>query len=195
MSDVPRFVLDVLDADTALEPAALDALNRLPCLLEPVTPSGRARLLGAVESVFRYAPFYARLAMFWDLPERSVEELCGRANGGAFRKSRLPGLSLIDVEAGPKLAGASARLLRFDPGARFPAHRHLGDESVLVLEGSYRDGSGKVFRAGDLQTMTAGSEHALEIAPAEPCVAAVVESGIEFRGVALRWLSRWFDKS
>jgi quercetin dioxygenase-like cupin family protein len=193
--DLPGFVVDSVGEDGALAPGSLEALNQLSSLLEPVATGGRARLLRDAGTVFRYAPFYSRLAEFWGLPEIAVESVFAAAQRGAWQRSGLPGLSRIDVNAAPRLAGVSRRLLCFAPGTRFPAHRHLGPESVFVLEGSYRDESGRAFRAGDVQRMAPGSEHTLYVDPREPCVAAVVEAGIEFSSMPLRWLTRWFAKS
>ncbi|HEV3115390.1 MAG TPA: cupin domain-containing protein [Candidatus Binataceae bacterium] len=41
------------------------------------------------------------------------------------------------------------RLSRFEPGAKLPIHRHVGDELVYVIEGAISDEFGTV-RAGDL---------------------------------------------
>jgi anti-sigma factor ChrR (cupin superfamily) len=41
------------------------------------------------------------------------------------------------------------RLTRFEPGAKLPLHRHVGDELVYVIEGAIADEFGTV-RAGDI---------------------------------------------
>ncbi len=43
---------------------------------------------------------------------------------------------------GDGTAGASAVLLRYQPGGRVPWHEHVGHEHILVLAGSQRDESG-----------------------------------------------------
>src|SRR5918992_228460 len=77
--------------------------------------------------------------------------------------------------------GDATVLIRMEPGCSYPAHRHVGPEEVLVLQGGYRDGRG-VHRAGDYVLNDAGSAHtptALEEAD-EPCVLfAVAHGGIE----------------
>jgi hypothetical protein len=40
--------------------------------------------------------------------------------------------------------------------------------------------------------MPAGSEHALRVDPAEPCVVATVQFGMHFTGPVMRVLSRLF---
>jgi anti-sigma factor ChrR (cupin superfamily) len=83
--------------------------------------------------------------------------------------------------------------MRFEPGFRFPNHRHRGAETLLVLEGSYSDQSQVSFAAGDLQQMDAGSAHELVVGPHGPCVAALVERGLEFTNPLLKMLGRWFS--
>ena len=55
--------------------------------------------------------------------------------------------------------GASAVLIRMDPGVGYERHRHVGPESVLVLQGGYRDDTGEV-RQGEFAHYAAGSVHA-----------------------------------
>jgi anti-sigma factor ChrR (cupin superfamily) len=73
---------------------------------------------------------------------------------------------------------------------RFPKHRHVGHEAVLLLDGSYTESSGRAYGAGDLHEMQAGSEHSFVIAKSEPCIAASVQGGLEFTGVVMRLLAK-----
>ena len=41
-----------------------------------------------------------------------------------------------------------AVLMRYDPGATIPRHRHLGDEQIFVLEGSVSDDTGTCAQGG-----------------------------------------------
>jgi anti-sigma factor ChrR (cupin superfamily) len=52
----------------------------------------------------------------------------------------------------------STRLIRMEPGAEIPAHRHLGEEETLVLEGTGELG-GFAFGPGDYQRADSGSLH------------------------------------
>jgi hypothetical protein len=150
------------------------SLERLPELLPAaeVPPRGRERLLADVSELpLRYAPFFDALASLWDLSEEDVRAELVRSK---------------DVEEWRFTA-----LVRFSEGFRFPVHRHLGHEKVFILEGSYTDSTGTVYRSGDLHEMTEGSEHGFVVDDKEPCVAAVVEEGREFRSVFLRVLSKF----
>ncbi len=53
----------------------------------------------------------------------------------------------------------AAVLIRMAPGRGYPAHRHLGAEDVLVLQGGYTDEWGEHVR-GDFIRYPPGSEHA-----------------------------------
>ena len=54
--------------------------------------------------------------------------------------------------------GTYTTLVRMEPGARIPAHRHVGVEQCLVLEGDLRAGDQKMS-AGDFNCSLAGSVH------------------------------------
>ena len=54
--------------------------------------------------------------------------------------------------------GGLTLLLRFAPGAAYPAHRHPAGEEYLVLTGSLEDG-GRTYRAGDYVYHPPGSAH------------------------------------
>jgi len=161
-------------------------------------PQDRARRRGAerlraavAELPLRYAPFFDRLAGLWELPEAQVRSELERAKDPSqWQSQMLPGVRVFDVararDSDPDL---QARLMRFEPGARFPRHRHRGAEQLLVLEGAYADGSGLTVHAGQQQSMIEGSEHELRIIGSVPCVAAVSEHGIAFTGPLLRWVN------
>jgi quercetin dioxygenase-like cupin family protein len=185
----PRFH-DEIAAD-APELAAFS--RELPALLLPLAapPGGREKLLAdARELPLRYAPFFDQLASLWHLSEEGVRaELARAKEREEWRWAALPGIRLFDVRGGERTRSAHVRLVRFSPGLRFPLHRHSGQERVFVLEGSYTDSSGTVYRSGDLHEMSEGTEHGF-VVDDEPCIAAVVERGREFRSVVLRVLSK-----
>lgn len=68
-------------------------------------------------------------------------------------------------------AGGSTLLLRFAPGADYPAHRHPAGEEYFVLSGSLDDG-GSIYRAGDYIYYPPGSAH--RPASREGCTLLVV---------------------
>jgi quercetin dioxygenase-like cupin family protein len=157
------------------------------------------RLMAKVETLpFRYAPFFDRLAELFDLSERDIEALLESARDErSWQRTWLPGVRRFEVRPGPRLRGAEACLMRFSPGLEFPKHRHLGPETLFVLEGNYVDTSGTRVGAGDEQDMQSGSEHTLRVEEHGPCVLAVVSGGVEFTGPVLGRLAgllEWFRR-
>jgi anti-sigma factor ChrR (cupin superfamily) len=95
-----------------------------------------------------------------------------------FKATRHPGVSIHFYHA-DRDSGHAAVMIRMEPGAGYPGHRHVGPEELLVLAGGYRDETG-VHRAGEFVRYEAGSSHrpvALEEGPA--CVFfAIAHEGI-----------------
>jgi quercetin dioxygenase-like cupin family protein len=54
--------------------------------------------------------------------------------------------------------GGSTLLLRFAPGADYPAHRHPAGEEYFVLSGTLSDGA-RTYRTGDYLYYAPGSVH------------------------------------
>ncbi len=177
-SFLPDFVREALDADDpASERATFDVLGAIgmASLVAEAEPAGRQRLLDAVRSgPARYAPFYAKLERFFDLERDAIVRLLGRTGSDAsWISGPMPGIFLFDVDGGPALGEADAGLVRLPAGLVLP-HTHLGDERVLVLEGAYRDESGRLYRPGDLHEMAAGTSHCITVLPEGPLLQAII---------------------
>ena len=69
-------------------------------------------------------------------------------------------------------------MTRFAAGVRVPAHRHVGEESIFVLEGVVQDDFGEC-RAGHFGRRPAGCTHSLFI-PEETLVLATMYGDVEF---------------
>ncbi|HMI91082.1 MAG TPA: cupin domain-containing protein [Polyangiales bacterium] len=72
---------------------------------------------------------------------------------------------------GDGLAGPSAALLRYAPGAQLPPHRHVDYEQIIVLSGSQRDEHGS-YRAGTC--LIHGPETGHQVASDEGCVVLAI---------------------
>jgi anti-sigma factor ChrR (cupin superfamily) len=68
-----------------------------------------------------------------------------------------PGLRWKRYWADPA-AGRMATVMRWEPGAEVPAHRHVGDELAFVIEGAIEDASG-MLRPGILGYRPNGCAH------------------------------------
>jgi len=80
-----------------------------------------------------------------------------RAGEGEWRATADPGVSFKLLFADRERATVTT-LVRMEPGARIRAHRHLGLEQCLVLEGDVRSG-GIEMAAGDFNCSLPGSIH------------------------------------
>ena len=70
-----------------------------------------------------------------------------------------------------------AVLVRYDPGATVPRHRHLGDEQIFVLEGSVTDDTG-TCSAGNYARRPPGCVHTVTT-PQGALVLAIMSGGTE----------------
>ena len=136
--------------------------------VSPVLPSPPAQhrflaALAASPAPPRFALHLDEVASLLDLNREAAATLL-RAIDDASTFSPLPGVEgfrRAHVPLGPRVRGAAAAVLWAAPGARFPTHRHVGVETVLVLDGGLRDGhDGRVYDSGAIQHGAAGATHA-----------------------------------
>lgn len=74
-----------------------------------------------------------------------------------WQKTKLDGIWQKSLLNEP-IRHRATRIIKMDPGAVIPAHRHLGDEESLVLEGTGRFGD-FAFGPGDCHLACSGSFH------------------------------------
>jgi putative transcriptional regulator len=172
---------------SAREPQA-DLLEEQGLGAEPVAPSPglRGAVLASVSARTRLAGFTERLALLFDLGRERASELVREAAGAAtgWQVIPVPDVRLFHLAGGPRVASADCGLVRIEPGARFPRHRHAGDEWSLVLQGeAVEEGTGERWAPGDLVHRSAGSAHAYRVTSREPLVFAVVlHGGLQLEG-------------
>jgi hypothetical protein len=181
--ELPEFVSEsgaIVDARLSRALAELTADATAPPQLL------RERLLATIARPrLRYAPLFGALAELFDLGDSALAELFERAETPhEWTASQVPSTELLHLAGGPRVTGADNGLVRILAGARFPTHRHLGLERVLVLAGGYRDEpSGRLYLPGDWHEMSAGSSHAYTALPERPLLLAVsLVSGVDVDG-------------
>lgn len=86
-----------------------------------------------------------------------------------------PGIRLRLMEDEPERS-RRAVLVWARPGAAMAAHRHVGDEEILVLQGRLRDERGE-YGPGDICRSRTGSVHHEEVVGEDDCVCYVVYHG------------------
>lgn len=185
LEDCDRCAAEVVALGEALSVLALSLTPEAPL------PTTRTSVLASVveeqqrregrAEPGRFAAFVDRLAAFFDVTReraRALVELL--AEPAAWTPGPAEGVLLIHLEPGVRFAGADAGFVRMAPGARFPRHRHIGDEFALVLEGGFVEEGGNVVRSGECHDLDAGTSHGFVALPGEGCIfAAVVREGIE----------------
>lgn len=95
-----------------------------------------------------------------------------------WKWTRYEGIGL-HIVAQDERTGDAAVFIFMKAGCGYPAHRHRGEEHVLVLHGGYEDGRGR-YAEGTFQTHAAGSAHAPRALATTDCVLfAIAHGGIE----------------
>jgi putative transcriptional regulator len=168
--------------------ATREVLASLPLALPalPPAPEVRSRLLAAAQGRSRFAPFLKRIAQIIQLSLGETEELVTALDDPErWVPGPIPNVTLLHFSGGPALQNAITGFVRIAPGGVFPLHKHLGDETVMILQGCCRHDDGSVARAGDVVSMGVGSQHELT-ALDDLLYLAVVHEGIEVGGQAMR---------
>lgn len=169
-----------VEASAALSPslrAAIDAMRELLCVvpaaLPPVAPPPAlwARLEASLATTSRFSAFVERVAEMLDVARGAAAAMLDRLDDPErWTPGLVPGMTLINVEGGPRVANAVAGFVRLEPGTAFPEHRHVGHERVLFLQGAVREDDGCELRAGDYAEQVADSRHGFEALPGPPVI-------------------------
>lgn len=83
------------------------------------------------------------------------------AQAGAFEATDLPGIHVRRLFV-DEAADRITMLVRMEPGAAYPAHRHGGAEECYVLAGELEIVGREELAAGDYQRMEMGSLHPIQ---------------------------------
>lgn len=158
-------------------------LMALSLLAEQPAPSVLERIEASLEPG-RFNLIVDRLARFFDLGRDRIRVILERIDQ-RWMDGPEAGIQLQHVKAGPRLDGCYAGLFRLQPGTRFPAHRHLGPESMMVLEGSVHESNGHFVTSGEVLESDQGSAHDFVVTDDHECIAAVVQAGGMELGVDL----------
>lgn len=159
-----------------------DALGELAMVLEPVQPSPevRERVLASIAGTSRFEDFAAAVARLFDVTLARARELLALIDEPS---SWVPGPAssqLIHFEAGAACAGADCGFVRVDAGERFPRHRHVGEERVLILYGTAHTSDGETYVRGQEYVSQPDTAHAFHVPAGGPAlVFAVRVHGIE----------------
>jgi hypothetical protein len=156
--------------------------------LAPIAPPPGlwARIEESTQAAGRFARFATQVAQLLDIGVNDALDWLDRAaDSAAYAAGLVPGMGLLNVRGGPAVSHAITGFVRLPSGTFFPEHKHLGQESVLVMQGRLQDASGTAT-PGDLITMPAGSSHAFSVPPGPDLLyLAVVQGGIQIGDLTL----------
>lgn len=177
-----------LERDPALADKLAALLAATDALIPPVAPAPdvHARLLASIGGG-RFEAHASRMASLFDVTVEGARELLGLIERTASWELPMPGLGLVHFDGGPAYAAADCGFVRLAPGTAFPHHGHLGEEVSLVLAGTLRDHTGRLYGPGDELVQAEGSEHDVACDGDEECIyAARAMNGISIAGAPAR---------
>ncbi|MDQ3034041.1 MAG: cupin domain-containing protein [Myxococcota bacterium] len=147
----------------------------------------RERVIAAVRTTHRWDDLEAKIASLIDLDLDATRALLVAIDErGGWEAGIAESVELLHFRGGTAVADAITGFVRIAPGEAFPEHEHVGDESVLVLQGAFRDSSGTLHERGELVQRPAGSSHSLVAVGALPLVyLAIVQRGVRIAGELL----------
>jgi quercetin dioxygenase-like cupin family protein len=151
----------------------------------PPAPGARDRLLAGLPATGRFARFAEATAKLLDLGIEQAKALLDRLEDESLFQQELPGVAFFWCEGGPAVANAVRGFVRVEAGTRFPEHEHIGEERVLVLQGSFVDEArGLTFNAGDSDVMFAGTTHEFYVPAGGPDLLklSVTQAGLRALG-------------
>lgn len=162
---------------------AADAFAALALALpvEAPPPSLRARVLADARPP-RLIGMLDKLVALFDVSRVKARAMLDRLDDpNEWQPGPVPSSWVQFTEGGPKVAGAFTGFVKIAAGVRWPVHRHLGQEHMLVLDGGFRQDDGAEVHAGELLVKEEDSVHGFTIFDDEPCISAVVlRGGVSF---------------
>jgi predicted metal-dependent enzyme (double-stranded beta helix superfamily) len=180
-----RFLSEVLE-----EGEPLGGVETLGLAVDsiPLPPMLRARLESSLDRTHRFDDLEDVVAQLADLPLDQARTLLLRVDAPSTKwdVGPAPGIDLLHFDGGPRVQNAITGFVRHAPGTTFPEHDHVGDEQVLVLQGSFEDSDGVVYRSGEIAARGPCSSHSYRAVGPLPLVTmAVVQGGVIVDGVTI----------
>ena len=174
------------DELTRAADAFADLALALPAEAPP--PALRARVLADARPP-RLVAMLDKLASLFDITRARARALLDQLDDpAAWMDGPVPDSWVLMADGcGPKVAGAFCGFVKMGPRVKWPAHKHLGREYMLVLDGGFTQHDGVEVHPGQLHVMEEGSAHGFTIFPDETCIAAaVVFGGVSFEDPSMK---------
>ncbi len=198
IDDLQEYALDILDLDRSQEVRShlrecsrcADVLRTISnlftdAIVEPTTlapkSSMRRRLLEEVATIAPFSLYHERMVQILaGTSDGLLKELRAMPHPDSWMDGPIPNCRLYPCSAAAGERDAIRTLVLMESGSRFPTHDHLGDETVLVLQGTMIGEEGEIYRPGEVLHMPKGTSHAFDVPEGLDLIyLAVVEQGIQ----------------
>lgn len=150
--------------------------------VEQITPPStlRSRLLDDISSIAPYSLYHDEMARILRGSKDALQrELKAMPHPKTWIDGPIPRCRLYPCIAAGAPRDAIRTLVLMESGSHFPEHEHLGDETVLILQGSLLHQDGKVSRPGEVLQMPKGTSHGFDVPEGLDLIyLAVVDHGI-----------------
>jgi anti-sigma factor ChrR (cupin superfamily) len=167
----------------------LGAINDLlvESILEPsapgetiVAPMVRDKLLKKAGGIAPYSLYHGEMAKLLQGNANVLRaELQNMPHPSTWVDGPIDRCRLFPCSANAPERDAIRTLVLMESGSHFPTHEHMGDETVLVVQGSMLAEDGTIYRPGDTLFMPAGTSHAFDVPEGLDLIyLAVVDQGI-----------------
>jgi len=171
-----------LEQDTELSQELLEVqaiLENVAASEQPMPPSKSLRqsLIASLNPETPFQGYVDRFMKLFDLDRKDVESLFDKivdTTSGLLQPAPLPKTSLHYFDGGPNVANATCGIIKLKAGSVFPAHQHLGKETVLVLQGTAKDQDGMEYYPGDTIVSEENTSHSLKIGKKDDLIFAVI---------------------
>ena len=166
----PEALCAVVTSHLSMCPGCLEELRSMETIgvalfeeLEPIKIDANAPELGATATDDPAGTDAADVG--GNVPSPLVEVIGSNLDSLAWQQLA-PGIWNFTVPITSQATG-DLRLIKLEPGHKLPEHRHQGEELILVLRGSYRDGT-STYSTGDFAELYDENKHPM-IAEQEGC--------------------------
>lgn len=151
--------------------AALELTSAAPA---PTSPTLRQSLLAASDPATPHGRHLSRLARLFDLDFARLSAVVETLKDPSrWESTLLPTVALFHFEGGAAYATADTGFVRFSAGSAFPGHRHVGEETTLVLSGRLILEDGHIVLPGEHLVMPDGTAHSFRVGDDEDCLCAL----------------------
>jgi quercetin dioxygenase-like cupin family protein len=159
-----------------------DALSDAVAPQQITPPSNlRSRLLADISQIAPYSIYHDEMAKILRGSKEALEkELKTMPHPRTWVDGPIPQCRLFPCVADAAPRDAIRTLVLMESGSHFPEHEHLGDETILILQGSLLHQDGKVSRPGEVLHKAKGTSHAFDVPEGLDLIyLAVVDRGIQ----------------